>query len=127
MTSLFLSCLALLQPYESEISKGVPGNASSFRFDSCGISDVPVGRQVDITATAQARQKVCKWGRCVVVWSYTSGVFATAVVDAGCDLVRVDVSLHPPNLVLDPLVPRVIEGIKRRWPEVQERHPDLCP
>lgn len=123
MFAHIIACLALIQPYESEVRSGMPGNASEFRFEDCRID----GESVYVRAHARARQNVCKWGRCVTVWSYTSKVLANALVDDNCDLRSVRVWTEPNNPVLDPLIPQVEDGIARMWPEVKKEHSELCP
>lgn len=118
-----IACLALLQPYEGEIRAALPGNASEFRFEDCQIQD----QAINVQSRAKLQQRVCKWGRCVTAWSYSSTVYGQAVVDDSCNLVDVRIWSVPRQPLLEPLIPLAIKGIRNRWPEVRERHADLCP
>lgn len=122
-----IACLALVQPYEAEVRAGIPGNASEFYFEDCRIEDWPGGRTVTVQAHARARQNACKWGHCVTLWSYTSRVFGSVLVDGNCDAQDVRIWATPGNPVLEPLFPRIEQGIRGRWSEVKERHSELCP
>lgn len=122
-----IACLALIQPYETEVRAGMPGNASEFRFEGCRVEDFAEGRTINIQAYARARQNVCKWGRCVTVWSHTSRVMGMALVDQNCGLKEVRVWTTPHNPVLDPLIPQVEDAVWGGWAKVKERHPEVCP
>lgn len=122
-----IACLALIQPYEAEINAALPGNASELRFENCQIEDFPEGRSVNIQAHTRLRQNVCKWGRCVTAWSYSSKVYGMALVDENCDLRDVRIWSVPRQPLLDPLIPQAEAGVRNRWPEVKERHGELCP
>lgn len=122
-----LLCLALIQPYEAEIKASLPGNASDFRFEDCRIADFPEGRSINVQSHTRLRQNVCKWGQCVTVWSYSSTVFGMALVDDNCDLKDVRIWSVPRQPLLDPLIPKAVEGVRRRWPEIKNKYSELCP
>jgi hypothetical protein len=116
-----VSCLDMARATEAEIRTELPGNASEIRFTHCEVvhNPFPVAHAI---AHVRMRQNICKWGRCVAAWSYTTRVFGEAVFGLNCEMDSARIWAEPPVAVLNPLIKKAQEEIPSQWPAFRDKH-----
>ena len=123
------SCLHELTPYIPQINSQLPGNSSSMQFLSCEVANIPV-HQVNLSARVQLRQRVCKFGSCINLWSYTTTIYGQARFDQNCELFNPAISMNPGVPILIEYEERALREAAGAWQRALAKKPHLrryCP